>query len=81
MGLRIGEASALSTHNIDLGNKRLHICRTLTTDKDWKVIMGNKTKTYAGNRTLPIPDFLLPYIISIQTFILTKNMKEEKTNY
>lgn len=63
MGLRIGEASALSTHNIDLGNKRLHICRTLTTDKDWKVIMGNKTKTYAGNRTLPIPDFLLPYIM------------------
>lgn len=25
--------------------------------------MGNKTKTYAGNRTLPIPDFLLPYIM------------------
>ncbi len=63
MGLRIGEASALSTHDIDLGNKRLHIRRTLTTDKDWKVIMGNKTKTYAGKRTLPIPDFLLPYIM------------------
>ena len=58
-----GEASALSTHDIDLGNKRLHIRRTLTTDKDWKVIMGNKTKTYAGKRTLPIPDFLLPYIM------------------
>lgn len=63
MGLRIGEASALSTHDVDLKTKKLHIHRTLTTDADWNVIMGNKTKTYAGKRILPIPDFLLPNII------------------
>ena len=60
MGLRIGEALALSTENIDLENKLLYVKRTLTNDKEFAIILGNKTKTYAGNRTLPIPDFLVP---------------------
>lgn len=58
MGLRIGEVLALSTENIDLENKLLQVKRTLTNDKEFAIILGNKTKTYAGNRTLPIPDFL-----------------------
>ena len=60
MGLRIGEVLALSTKNIDLENKLLYVKRTLTNDKEFAIILGNKTKTYAGNRTLPIPDFLVP---------------------
>lgn len=60
MGLRIGEILALSTENIDLENKLLYVKRTLTNDKEFSIILGNKTKTYAGNRTLPIPDFLMP---------------------
>lgn len=60
MGLRIGEVLALSTENIDLENKLLCVKRTLTNDKEFAIILGNKTKTYAGNRTLPIPDFLVP---------------------
>lgn len=60
MGLRIGEVLALSTENIDLENKLLYVKRTLTNDKEFAIILGNKTKTYAGNRTLPIPDFLVP---------------------
>ena len=60
MGLRIGEVLALSTENIDLKNKLLYVKRTLTKDKEFAIILGNKTKTYAGNRTLPIPDFLVP---------------------
>lgn len=60
MGLRIGEVLALSTENIDLENKLLYVKRTLTNDKEFAIILGNKTKTYAGNRTLPIPDFLMP---------------------
>lgn len=60
MGLRIGEVLALSTKNIDLENKLLYVNRTLTNDKEFAIILGNKTKTYAGNRTLPIPDFLVP---------------------
>lgn len=60
MGLRIGEVLALSTENIDLGDKKLYVKRTLTNDKEFAIILGNKTKTYSGNRTLPIPDFLIP---------------------
>lgn len=60
MGLRIGEVLALSTENIDLKNKLLYVKRTLTNDKEFAIILGNKTKTYAGNRTLPILDFLVP---------------------
>ena len=60
MGLRIGEVLALSTENIDLKNKLLYVKRTLTNDTEFAIILGNKTKTYAGNRTLPIPDFLMP---------------------
>lgn len=60
MGLRIGEVLALSSKNIDLENKLLYVKRTLTNDKEFAIILGNKTKTYAGNRTLPIPDFLVP---------------------
>lgn len=63
MGLRVGETLALSTHDIDLQNKKINIHRTLSTDEKGNVIMGNKTKTYSGKRLLPIPDFLYPYII------------------
>ena len=59
MGLRIGEVLALSKENIDLENKLLYVKRTLTNDKEFSIILGNKTKTYAGNRTLPIPEFLV----------------------
>ena len=51
MGLRIGEVLALSKENIDLENKLLYVKRTLTNDKEFAIILGNKTKTYSGNRT------------------------------
>ena len=60
MGLRIGEVLALGKENIDLENKLLYVKRTLTNDKEFAIILGNKAKTYAGNRTLPIPQFLTP---------------------
>lgn len=41
MGLRVGEALALSTHDIDLQNKKINIHRTLTIDEKENVIMGN----------------------------------------
>lgn len=63
MGLRVGEALALTTHDIDLKHKRINIHRTLTTDENGAVIMGDTTKTYSGKRILPIPDFLYPYIV------------------
>ena len=63
MGLRVGEALALTTHDIDLKHKRVNIHRTLTTDENGAVIMGDTTKTYSGKRIVPIPDFLYPYIL------------------
>ena len=61
MGLRIGEVLALSKENIDLKNKVLYVKRTLTNDTEFAIILGNKTKTYSGNRTIPIPEFFNAY--------------------
>lgn len=53
-GLRIGEALALRTTDIDLMHNILRVERTLTKDKNDSVIMGTQTKTYAGLREIPI---------------------------
>lgn len=63
MGLRVGEALAWKASDFDFDKKILKISRTLTTDKNDKVCIGKTTKTYAGKRDLPIPDFILPYIM------------------
>lgn len=78
MGLRVGEALALTTHDIDLKNKRVNIHRTLTTDENNNVIMGNKTKTYAGKRIVPLPDFLYPYVVEQMQIADTQENNEEK---
>lgn len=78
MGLRVGEALALTTHDIDLRNKRMNIHRTLTTDENNAIIMGNKTKTYAGKRIVPIPDFIYPYIIEQMQIADNQENNEEK---
>lgn len=63
MGLRIGEVLALDLDDIDLEKNLIHVNKTLTTDKDGKIILGSFTKTYAGTRDVPIPIFLRPFII------------------
>lgn len=63
MGLRIGEVLALELDDIDLEKNLIHVNKTLTTDKDGKIILGSSTKTYAGTRDVPIPIFLRPFII------------------
>lgn len=78
LGLRIGEALALTTHDINLKTKQANIHRTLTTDENNAVIMGNKTKTYAGMRIIPIPNFILPYIIEQMQFADNQENNEEK---
>lgn len=64
LGLRIGEALALQTFDIDLQRNLININKTLTIDKNSKVIMGDATKTYAGKREIPIPKFIRAEIIS-----------------
>lgn len=78
MGLRVGEALALTLHDIDLKHKRINVQKTLTTDENNAVIMGNTTKTYAGIRIIPIPDFLYPYIVEQMKFADAQENNEEK---
>lgn len=84
MGLRIGEALALRTSDIDLHKNVINISKTLTTDRDRKIIMGDTTKTYAGQRQIPIPESLLDTVKS--QMILAENHKDkllfvDKNNY
>ena len=62
MGLRIGEANALSIEDIDLDRKQIYVHKTVTLDRSGKPVIREHTKTEAGTRTLPIPDSILPYI-------------------
>ena len=78
LGLRVSEALALTTHDIDLHNKRVNIHRTLSTDENGAVIMGNTTKTYSGKRILPIPTFIYPYIVEQMQIAETQENNEEK---
>lgn len=78
MGLRIGETLALSTHDIDLQNKRLYIKRTLTRDAQGRTFMGDKTKTYSGKRMLIIPDYLISNFIEQMQIAEEKNNNDEK---
>ena len=51
-GMRIGEALAISTDDVDIENGKLSIKRTLTKDVDNTTIIGTTAKTYSGKRTL-----------------------------
>lgn len=63
MGLRVGETLALKTTDIDLKNRKIYITKTLTKDDKGNTIMGRTTKTYAGQRAVSIPEFLIEPII------------------
>lgn len=78
MGLRIGETLALKTTDIDLKNKRMYISKTLTKDEIGNTIMGKTTKTYAGNRILPIPDFLINTLMDQMSLAEDMDNNEEK---
>lgn len=78
MGLRVSEVLALTTKNIYLRNKRLSVTRTLTKDELGNTIMGKTTKTYAGKRTLPIPDYLIPPLMEQMRIAKNQQNNEEK---
>ena len=63
MGLRLGETLALRNSDIDLKHDLMKVEKTLTTNKDGNVVMRNLTKPYGGNRDLPIPPYLKPFIL------------------
>lgn len=53
-GLRIGEVLALTIDDIDFQNNVIKTDKTLTVDGNGKIICGEKTKTDAGRRNVPI---------------------------
>ncbi len=64
-GMRIGEILALTFDNIDLNKNTITVERSLTRDKNDKVIMGKTTKTQAGRRTIYMNSQLKAVIIDI----------------
>ena len=78
MGLRIGECLALTKDDIDLKNMKIHVHKTLTHDIKGNVLLKNSPKTQAGNRYVPIPDSLYPYLIEQIEYSETQKNNEEK---
>lgn len=76
MGLRVGEALALRYGDIDLIKNVINVNKTLTKDKNERVIMGDSTKTYAGIREVPIPEFIKDSIIE-QMVIAENNLDKQ----
>lgn len=71
-GMRIGETLALTYDNIDLKENTLSIEKTLTRNKEDKVILGDKTKTRTGHRTI--------YLSNNARNILENILKEKISN-
>ena len=78
MGLRIGECLALDTNDIDLMHRRIYVHKTLTHDIDGNVVLSNSPKTQAGNRYLPIPNSLYPYIVEQMKYCETIPNNKDK---
>ena len=78
-GMRIGEILALKKDDIDFNNNLINVKRTLTKDKNDKVILGENTKTYAGTRTIPITSLFMDNLKNsydkANDLIFTKNNK------
>ena len=76
MGLRVGEALALRYGDIDLRKNVIKVNKTLTKDKNEHVIMGDTTKTYAGIREVPIPEFIRASII--EQMVIAENNPDKQ---
>lgn len=63
MGLRIGEVLALSNYDIDIKHNVINLENNLSVDENGNLIKKKGLKTKAGEREIPIPKYMLPYII------------------
>lgn len=68
-GMRIGEILAITGNNINLKDNTIKVERTLTRDKNDKVILGATTKTKKGKRTIYLSD----NAISVLNKVLASN--------
>lgn len=85
-GMRIGEALAISTVDVDIENGKLSIKRTLTKDIDNTTIIGTTAKTYSGKRTLNLNTMSRKAVNGALQHIIKNNSnlifcKDDKTLY
>lgn len=64
-GIRIGEVLAITRDNINLKENTLTVEKTLTRDKNDKVILGKTTKTQTGKRTIFLNNNTIPILKEI----------------
>ena len=74
-GMRIGEVYAINKDlDIDFQSNKIYVNSTLTKDENDKIILGDRTKTYSGQRTIKI-DAMIKFILNkaIEEYIPNKN--------
>lgn len=59
LGLRKGEAMALTWHDVDLEEKKVRIYKTAVTKIKGQRCVINSPKTKSSNRDLPLPDIII----------------------
>lgn len=57
MGMRMSEI--LGARYEDIDGSQLHICRALVLDENNKAVVKDNAKTYAGDRRVDIPDYIM----------------------
>ena len=77
--MRIGEVLALSQDCIDLKNNTITIYRTLTQDKNYKVIMGEHTKTFKKSTGIDRGKRIFPMNNNVQ-FLIEKILSSKISN-
>ena len=74
-GLRIGEVLALNrTTDIDFENECLYVTKTVSKNKDNKIIISNKTKTYDKNKNANRTIKLTPIVTKILKLQLSNSI-------
>lgn len=78
-GARVGELLALTWDDVNFENFEIKITKTLEYQKDKEtkkyIHIINSPKTKAGNRTIPFPEFMAPYLKNLRTKELKKKMR------
>ncbi len=68
-GMRMGEINALTVKDINFNFNTISIGKTITRGEKGKALLGETTKTDAGNRTIPITDNIKPVLLDCVRFV------------
>lgn len=61
-GMRMGEINGLKPEDVDLKNRLLYVRRTIARGKNYQVVIHEKPKTKAGERSIPISKAVFPVL-------------------